>query len=215
MFSSVRFQSVALASLMPILFTSCFSGPAAVNQPSIDADDAGSKAMEMYDTNGDGKVAGDELEKAPGLNAALKRLDTNGDKGVSADEVTERVKLWQAMKTGLVSFSFTATLDGRPLEGAVVTFEPEAFLGDAIKQAVATTDGFGSGGPTVPKELRVDSDTPPGVAYGLYQVKISKMVDGKETIPSKYNEQTTLGQEVMHDVPEIANRRVAFTLTTK
>ena len=39
-----------------------------------------------YDTNGDGKVAGEELDKAPGLKAALPRMDSNGDNAVSADE---------------------------------------------------------------------------------------------------------------------------------
>jgi hypothetical protein len=75
---------------------------------------------------------------------------------------------------------------------------------------------FGSGGPSIPKELRPDpKTTPPGIQVGLYRVKISKMVGGKETIPRKYNDQTTLGQEAALDVPEIANRRVIYSLTTK
>jgi hypothetical protein len=50
---------------------------------------------------------------------------------------------------------------------------------------------------------------------GIYKVKISKMDAGKETIPAKYNESTTLGQEVAQDVGEIANKRVVYALTTK
>jgi hypothetical protein len=172
--------------------------------------------MEQYDANGDGVVAGAELDGAPGLKAAVARLDTNGDQGVSAEEVAQRIGKWQAIGTGLISFGFTVTLNGSPLEGATVTFEPEAFLGDEIKPAVATTDMFGSGGPSIPKELRPDpKTTPPGIQMGLYRVKISKMVGGKETIPRKYNEQTVLGQEAALDVPEIANRRVVYSLTTK
>jgi hypothetical protein len=85
MFSLVRFQSIALVALTLTLFSSCARGPAPVKQPGIDPDDAGSQAMEMYDENGDGQVAGDELEKAPGLKAALPRMDTNTDKAVTAD----------------------------------------------------------------------------------------------------------------------------------
>jgi hypothetical protein len=40
-----------------------------------------------------------------------------------------------------------------------------------------------------------------GVQPGLYRVEVSKMVDGKETIPSKYNTETTLGVEVAQGSP--------------
>lgn len=172
-------------------------------------------AMEYYDTNGDGNVAGDELEKAPGLKAALPRLDTNGDGAVNADEVAARVGVWQDMGTGLMSFVFKVTLDGKPLETASVTFEPEAFLGDEIKPASCTTDFVGMGGATIPKDQRPDPTTPPGMHLGLYKVKISKVVGGKETVPRKYNEDTILGQECAPDVSEIANNRVVYTLTSK
>jgi hypothetical protein len=171
--------------------------------------------MELYDTNGDGNVAGDELEKAPALKAALPRLDTNGDKGVSADEVADRVRAWQHAGIGLMSFGFTVTLDGNPLPDAVVTFEPEAFLGDEIQAASATTNQLGGSSATIPKEDRPDPSYPPGMQLGLYTVKVSKIVNGKESIPAKYNEATVFGQEVAQDVPEIANKRVVFAIETK
>jgi hypothetical protein len=133
---------------------------------------------------------------------------------VSADEVSARIEAWQATGMGLTSFGLTVTLDGRPLEDATVTLEPEAFLGDDIRTAVGTTDMFGTAGPSVPKDQRPDAATPPGLALGLYQVKISKLVGGREIIPPRYNTQTTLGQEVAPDVPEIVNRRVVYALKT-
>jgi hypothetical protein len=39
------------------------------------------------------------------------------------------------------------------------------------------------------------------VQPGLYRVEVSKMVNGKETIPSKYNTETTLGVEVAQESP--------------
>ena len=47
--------------------------------------------MKQYDTNGNGNVAGAELNQAPSLRAALDKLDANGDQGVSAEEVTARI----------------------------------------------------------------------------------------------------------------------------
>jgi len=206
----------ALVSLMALALASCSSQPARVGQPSINAGSAGREAMTQYDTNGDGVVAGDELDRAPGLKAALATMDNNKDGGISAAEIAARIGVWQQMRTGVMSFPFTVTLDGRPLDGATVTFEPEAFLGDDIQTASCTTNLFGGGGATIPKERRPDPKTsPPGMHLGLYLVKISKAVDGKELVPAKYNEATTLGQEVAADVPEILNNRVVYRLTTR
>jgi hypothetical protein len=170
--------------------------------------------MEQYDTNGDDTVAGDELDKAPGLKAALPRLDTNGDKAVSADEVAARIGLWKEMGIGLMSFGFRVTLNGRELPDATVTFEPEGFLGEDIKSASTTTNALGGGSATIAKEDRPDPTYPPGMQLGLYKVKISKLVGGKETIPARYNESTIFGQEVAQDVPEIANKRVVYAIET-
>ena len=204
-----------ILTLFSVTITSCGSGPPAVRPPNIDASTAGQMAMEIYDSDGDGRVAGDELEQAPSLKAALSRLDTDGDKAVSADELAARVESWQATKAGLMSFSFTVTLDGSPLAGATVTFEPEPFLGDDIKAATCITSDYGGGGAAIPRELRPDPTSPPGMHLGLYQVKISKVVGGKQLIPRKYNEETILGQEVSYDVPEIAGNRVLYALTSK
>lgn len=207
-------QAAAL-SLAAATLTSCNSGPARIGQPYIDASGAGSAAMEEYDTNGDGVVNGDELEKAPGLKAALPRLDTNGDKGVSADEVAERVQAWKEMKTGLASVRCHVTLDGKPLVGATVVFEPESFLGEEIKTATGTTNQFGDAAPTLPPEDRPAPNLPGGVHFGLFKVRVSKLANGQESIPAKYNTQTILGQEVSYDDPGMQGNNMAFVLTTQ
>jgi hypothetical protein len=206
--------AILLGTAVAVILTSCAGGPAPIRPPNISASSAGSEAMEQYDTDGDGKVAGGELEKAPGLKAALPRMDTNGDKAIDADEVAARVGQWQNAGIGLMSFGFTVTLNGSPLTDAVVTFDPESFLGDEVKSASGTTNSSGTGGATIAVEDRPDPTWPSGMQLGLYKVKVSKMVDGKETIPAKYNEATVLGQEVAEDVSEIANRRVVYTLST-
>jgi hypothetical protein len=191
---------------------SCSRGPAPIKQPSISASSAGKLAMEQYDKDGDGKVAGAELEAAPALKAAIKNLDTDGDGGVSAAEVSARVNAWKGMETSLVSVPCKVTLDGEPLVGATVTFEPESFLGDDVKHAIGTTTPYGMAAPSVPAEERADPKSPSGAYFGLYKVRISKMVGGKETIPARYNTQTILGQEVSYDDPGVKNRNIVFAL---
>jgi hypothetical protein len=186
-----------------------------VQPPGIDAWAAGEEAIELCDANGDGTASGEELNKAPSLKSALKRLDTNGDGGASAEEIAARIGKWQEIGIGLMSFGCNVTLDGRPLSDAVVTFEPETFLGDEIKAASGTTNRYGGASATIAKEDRPDAKYPPGMHLGFYKVKISKRVSGKETIPAKYNEATVLGQEVSPDVAEILNNRVVYALTTK
>jgi hypothetical protein len=56
---------------------------------------------------------------------------------------------------------------------------------------------------------------PPGLQLGLYRIRISKLVNGAETIPAKFNADTTVGQQVSPDDPAIAGQRVRFALTTK
>ena len=55
-----RWHSAAVVCLLALVSLSCSSGPARVNQPRIDPSAAGRDAMEMYDANGDGVVAGSE-----------------------------------------------------------------------------------------------------------------------------------------------------------
>lgn len=210
-----RISTFAIASLTLLAVGSCRYGPSAVPQPGIDPSSAGSLAMEQYDSNGDGSVAGEELEKAPSLRAALARLDSDKDGGVSAEEVAERVKAWKEMRTGLASVRCHVTLDGQPLAGAKVVFEPEPFLGDEIKTASGATNQFGDAAPTVSLEDRPDPSLPGGVHFGLYRVRITKAASGRETIPARYNAQTTLGQEVSYDDPGMMNNNMAFALKSK
>ena len=191
---------------------SCSYGPSPVKPPAINASRAGSQAMKQYDNNGDGVISGVELDKSPALKAAMARLDTDGDGGLRADEVTARVEAWQAMRTGLASVRCHVTLDGQPLVGADVVFEPEAFLGEEIKTAAGKTNQFGDAAPTIPPEERPDPTLPGGAHFGLYRVRISKVANGRELIPAHYNTETVLGQEVSYDDPGMINNNMGFAL---
>jgi hypothetical protein len=214
MFVRPKARCVAGLTVLLATFAGCSHQPARVEPPSFNASSAAQQALEKYDKNGDGVISGDELAKSPALKSALSRLDANGDKGVSADEIVERINKWQASRIGLMPFSCTIVLDGRPVEGATVTMEPESFLGDEVKPATAVTDAAGSGRLSIPKDQIADP-TMSGIQLGFYRVKISKIVGGKEFIPRKFNEETTLGQEAALDVGEISGRRAVYAVSTK
>jgi hypothetical protein len=201
------------ASLLAAL-AGCSSGPGRVEAPSISASGAASEAMELYDKDGDGFIAAAELDAVPGIKAALETVDADKDGKVSEDEIIQRIEAWQATNIGVMAVKSMVTLDGRPLSGAMVTFEPEAFLGNNIKAATGETSS-GMATVTIPKDQRPSKDTPPGLQLGLYRVRVSKIQNGQETIPAKYNVETTVGQQISPDDPAVAGQRVKFELSTK
>jgi len=200
-------------SVSLLVLSGCFfGGPSRVQAPSINTF-AASSAMSKYDTDGDGKIAGPELDKAPALKGSLKKLDTNGDGAVSVDEISARIGEWQKSRVGLMSMACVVTMDGRPLEGATVTLVPEEFLGSSFKQASGTT---APGGLAILSITPDPSDpTATGVAAGFYTVKISKMSGGQETVPAKYNTETTLGCEVAQDADWALQGSIAFALSSR
>ncbi len=171
--------------------------------------------MELYDKDGDGFLAGAELDASPGIKAAMATIDADQDGKVTADEISERIKAWQATRYGVMSLGCVFTMDGQPLAGATVTFEPEPFLGNDIKAGIAETTSTGRILPSIPAEQRPTKDMPAGLQLGLYRVRVSKKVNGQETIPEKFNTETTVGQEISMDDPAVASQKVRFDLKSK
>jgi len=172
-----------------LLLAGCSGRPARVYPDAI-AGDAPQKAMELYDTDHDGFIDGAELDKVPGLKAALKQVDTNGDGKISADEIAARIKVWKDSKIGRTTLSVPVTHNGAPLAGAKVRLVPESFLGSALHTAEGTTD---KGGVARVSAQPRDAGDVPGLSPGFYRVEITKEGDN---IPAKYNTATTLGLEV-------------------
>ena len=173
----------------------CSTRPAPPATPSFDAAAAGRAAIAMYDADGNGTLDADELQRCPALKMALDRADTNGDGALSAAEIAARINAWFASGTVVMDGSTRVTLDGRPLVGAEVVFEPEEFLGPGFKTCRGVTDEHGHA-------FITGADAAyPGVYVGAYRVRISKVVDGRETLPDRYNTQSELGYEVADDIP--------------
>jgi hypothetical protein len=170
--------------------------PPRISAPPYDPAAAAAKAMKLYDADKDGKISGEELDKAPGLKAALKVMRTDADKGITADQISLRVQKWLDSRIGRTSLSCMVTHNGKPLPGATVKFVPEKFLSDALTEtASGVTNQTGMTLLSVPVQPGPDA-LPPGLPLGIYRVEITK--DG-EDIPAKYNTETVLGQEVSLD----------------
>jgi hypothetical protein len=157
------------------------------------------QAMARYDADGNGKLDAGELKKCPALAAGLARIDRDQDGLVTADEIAARITYWETALTTIINASTEVTLDDKPLAGATVTFEPEEFLGAAFIACSGETD---ENGRTV---ISGQNAKFPGIYLGFYRVRISKIVDGKETLPARYNTQTELGYEASDDIPGVSN----------
>lgn len=173
----------------------CSGRPAALKPPNIDPDDFADNVLKQCDTSGDGIISSNELDSAPSLKFALNRIDSDRNQQISKEEISAFAqKHWIDAAAGIVRVRCEVNMGGRPVDGATVTLEPEKFMGGVINPAVAVTRG-GQAPFDVSDEHRPHPNAH-GAQIGLYLVRISKIVNGKETIPAKYNEQTTLGCEV-------------------
>lgn len=193
-----RFQSIAgVGVVLAALAAGCSGRAAPPPMPRFDAAAAGKAALAEFDADGNGKLDAKELTRCPALAMALDRADKDGDKALTADEIAARINQWFASGTIMMDGTTLVTLDRRPLAGATVTFEPEKFLGAGFDTCRGVTDELGRASPTGSNAQF------PGVYVGAYRVRISKQVNGKETLPARYNTESILGYEVADDIPEV------------
>jgi hypothetical protein len=191
---SRRHSILALATVSFAVGCSQASQPRAY--PDRPDSRAGDRAIELYDANKDGFLDAKELEQAPGLKAAMRQVDLNTDGKISAAEISARIQAWADSKLGRKGVSCLVRHNGRPLAGATVKFVPESFLGGGLKAAEGTTDEHGMA------RMSIAGSTQRGISPGFYRVEITK--DG-EALPSHYNTQTRLGQEVANDAAGLNN----------
>ena len=73
------------------------AGCSSITGPSVptpsDPQQAAEAAMEIYDTNVDGKIADAELDKCHALKSVIARVDANRDGAISQDESPNGWKL--------------------------------------------------------------------------------------------------------------------------
>lgn len=188
-------QVAAIIAGLGLVSWGCSSHvPDRVPAPPIDPSASAAQAMALCDTNHDGVIAGKELDKCPALKSAVKRY-SNGDGRITADAIAARLEKMKESKVGIVTLIARVELDGKPVEGATVTLDPEPFMNGSISAASGVTNKDGAASIAIDPQDRFKR----GVNPGLYEVRITKIVNGKETIPDRYNKNTELGVEVSQD----------------
>jgi hypothetical protein len=176
---------------MSLMFLSgCSRSPAPPARPNVSPKGAASAAISLYDANHDGVLDMTEIMKSPALQTAAAHIDADKNGTITAAEIADYIRSWRLSNTILMAASPRFLFKGAPLVGATVTLDPAPFLGPNYPNATAVTDSTG-------KARFVGSDRKyPGVYVGLYQVRVSKMKDGKELIPARYNSATELALEI-------------------
>lgn len=203
------FKKIRSAKWMCLLALSlgCQSGPAKISFPTVDASAAATGAVQSADKNGDAGISKEEAAAFPSLATEFAKYDANSDGKIDAAEIEARIASWSARGPKVVPINFDVSLDGRPLEGAEVVLEPEAFMGDVLAKGVSKVGASGACGPTVPHEM-LTKDIPFGMFCGLYRMKVTHP---EKKVPAKYNEQTQLGIEVAPDYDFFNRKTIALS----
>jgi len=182
----------------PLLFAGCLGSPSAVDAPDFDAESAAEEALALYDADGNGSLDESELAKSAALARLLEAVDIMGqpvdknrDQALDAAEIAARVEIYVENGTGRSMKSALVTRNGSPVADAEVTFEPEPFMSDVIEPAYGVTDAQGNA------FMSIKDADPPGVTFGFFRIRVSKKdSSGQETLPAKFNTNTTLGAEI-------------------
>lgn len=187
-----RFFGFALLALA--ITMGCQKGPMG---PKFNPKKSAQLAIEQYDKDGDGALDETEIAACPGLVCAAPRVDKDEDGRITEDEIVRRIKYYKSAPVRVVSGSIKVMKRGKPLEGATVTFEPETFLGEDFQPCSGVTDEYGGG------FIDREGSEYPGIFLGMYRVRVSKVVKGKESISKEFNTESTLGYESAADIPMV------------
>jgi hypothetical protein len=196
----LKWQQIGFA--FAVFIAGCSGGPQRVKPPKIDIDAAATQAIELYDTDHDGKLSENELSKCPGVLVMLTGYDTNGDKHVDAAEFNARLKSLLQSGSGATQLAANVSFKGKPLSGCTITFEPEPYLGTDIQIAQGVSGNSGIA------EVGIPEDKAPAalknfklIQYGTYKVRLTHPTIA---IPAKYNTETTLGYETIPGQPTVS-----------
>jgi hypothetical protein len=167
-----------------------WGGPERVTAPQYEPSKAAQLVFDNCDANKDGQLAKAELDRYVSLRTAFEEIDKNADKSLSTEELENRINEIVADRVGSMSVACVVLKGSQPVPGVTVRFIPEDFVADVI---------VGAKGETTESGLAImASEDPlvPGVSAGFYRVEISRQVNGRETIPAKFNSKSQYGEEI-------------------
>lgn len=188
--------SLTLLAALGLVSLGCSNRPGGLSMPPIDAGAVAKGTMASADVDGDGALSGTELRSESfGLRYSVSAIDANGDRSVTEEELRDYVQThWLDLGAALTSTQCKVMLNHRPLSGATVIFEPVDYMKGSIRPASGVTRG-GVAYLDIADEDRPHENAH-GAQCGVYLVRISKKVNGRETIPPQYNADSTLQCEV-------------------
>jgi hypothetical protein len=174
--------------------TSGCGGSVTSQLPTYDPPFAATKALELYDSNKDGKLSLEELRECPALLAGISRIDRDKDQTVTAEEIQARFEALKS-QSDIKTIDLSITSKRRPLGGATVTFTPEPFMGDDLQSYSGTTTEQGR------CELIGSQVDLYGLPVGYYKVHVVHAGQGIDAIE---------GCEIADDSP--AGNRIEIAL---
>lgn len=170
----------------------CGGGPSrlAYEGPAWNPSTQAAKIIEMHDTDGNGVLGPEELEKTPAMKAALRFADRNHDGKLDQTEIMARLSFFRDSRTYRAKTVCLIASGGKPLAGAKVRFVPEEAIASAVGPARGVADASGHAA------MAVEGSKEAGILPGFYKVEIT---GGSKPLPSRYNTETMLGCEVAPD----------------
>ena len=152
--------------------------------PWPDPETTAANAIELYDTNHNGKIDGAEFDATPALKYACVYMDRNGDKMLDQQEIATQIQLWIEYGIKYSEISVTFTENGQPLTDTEATFTPEPFLGPSYTVATSNVQS----GNCLPKSEGAPEEAH-GIRTGFYTITFDKYPGEKWGIEiSHYNE---------------------------
>lgn len=190
-----------LILLLSAVFIGCGSSAKRVSMASISPTQAADDAMELYDSNSDGKLSDDELRSVPGILKWKSLYDLNSDGAVTNDEIASRIKKWQADNVGFRTVNASVKLNGQPVPNVEVALTPEPYLGDAAKPAKGVTNqrGFATlsvSADDLPKAIKDRGIVVGGVYPGTYKITLSHP---QRNLAAAQSADMPLGEEIAQD----------------
>ena len=151
----------------------------------------------MFDADGNGIIDKTELQKSPGLKAAVKTTDLDNDGGLTAEEIEKRLQIFVDSNTSIRNFQIGFMHNGEEPRGLEVKAVPEPFLAPYLEPASDFTNTAGVASPSIEfEDPEIAAQGYAGLRLGMYRVEVTQPDTSKKPVPKKYNENTTLGFEV-------------------
>lgn len=182
-----KLKSWAIVWITALFLVGCGETP--VPMKSLAPSASSQKAIETYDTNGDGHL--DAAECSPAMAVLLETGDTDKDGKLNLAEIKERLQFHDDRRVGLISTSLYLKSARSNLNGIKIRLVPDPIF-TGIPAATGVSDENGH------VVFQSQGESIPGVCPGLYSIVLGEN-DDKRTLKRGIE----IGQTASRGAPEI------------